>query len=91
MKARRYTRIMPLLLVIAFLVGCGSGPFETEDARDEIRAQYGPPEEVNTYDSEGYWTETWWYWSRGVSFTFVREAYGDIDLESTYTFSPITL
>jgi len=66
--------------------------WDTEDARDDVRKKYGPPEEVSTYTSGNYATETWWYWCQGISFTFKRESgCGGYSWykHSTYTFSPI--
>ncbi len=98
------------------LVGCTkkeSNVYVTgADARVQVKAQQGTPEDVNTYDSGTYWSESWWYWTRGIEYTFtkrerIEEAksregflgltelttkthYGDIVIDSTYTFNPIT-
>jgi hypothetical protein len=54
--------------------------------------QYGPPEEVNTYDSTGYHTVDWWWWSKGFEVTFINTDYDDVNgwaVDSTYSFEPI--
>jgi len=58
---------------------------------DQIRGTYGEPEEINTYSSSDYSSETWWYWSKGISYTFKWGSLieGDCDI-STYTFDPIS-
>ena|SRR3989304_6474837 len=77
-------------VIILLVLACGT------DERDKIREQYGTPEEIQKYDAEDYHTETWWYWCKGISFTFKQEPRGifcgggnDWKKESTYQFSPI--
>ena len=45
---------------------------------------------MTKYDSSGYHSESWWYWSKGKEFTFTWGEYieGCCD-KSTYTFTPI--
>lgn len=62
-----------------------------ENEMDDIRDQYGNPEEKNTYSSSDYKSETWWYWSKGRSYTFEWGSSVEGDCEvSTYTFDPIS-
>ena len=54
------------------------------------REKYGDPEEVNKYNSSGYHSVDWWYWTRGKEFTFTWGS----DVEeccdvTSYTFTPI--
>lgn len=92
-------RTLVLIAALAFLLGaCGDldlgdpapqGHVCT-DEMDETRAAHGPPEEVNTYSSRGYNSESWWYWSQGYQRRFAWGSsvrYGCST--STYTFSPI--
>ncbi len=78
-----------LVLSLAALVGCDL--FDCESEKDDTRERWGLPEEVDRYDSDNYHSETWWYWSRGQSFTFTwgGNVRGGCD-DSTYTFTPIS-
>ena len=38
--------------------------------RFNIRAKYGPPEDVFSYTDLGKQIEEWWYWTKGVAFKF---------------------
>ena len=42
------------------------------DARVNVKAQRGVCEDINTYDSGTYWSETWWYWAQGISYSFKK-------------------
>ena len=78
-------RFLWLLPVAIILNGC----FDCEGKMDDTREKWGLPTEIQRYDSEGYHSETWWYWSRGQSFTFTWGSdVGTCDV-STYTFTPI--
>lgn len=79
-----------LIFVCLFILSCSS-LFNCENEMDDIRARYGEPEEVNTYSSDGYYSEDWWYWSKGINYTFAWGSLveGDCDV-STYTFDPIS-
>lgn len=55
-------------------------------------ARYGQPEEITTYDSSGYHSVDYWWWSQGISVDFLNTTYDDHlgwVVDSTYTFSPI--
>lgn len=72
----------------ALLTGCGS-IFDMSCDRDMDRArdELGAPQEVTAYDASGYHAHTWWWWSRGMSRTFV---WGGGDCRtSDYRFRPI--
>ena len=80
---------IPFMLIIfsLFLISCDC---DCTEAMDKTRAKYGAPEEISTYKSSGYNTETWWYWSKGRSYTFAWGSNVDECCDkSTYTFSPI--
>lgn len=83
MKNRAYRIIAVLLLGIIMLAGYGgleTDEFESgssaltksiaKDVRNDVRADRGDPEDIRTYSSVGYWSETWWYWKQGISYTF---------------------
>lgn len=84
-----------VLLIFAFiLAGClhskeDRGEDDCDDEMDDVRAERGAPEEVNTYDSGDYHSVDWWYWSQGINYTFTwGENVHNCDV-STYTFDPI--
>lgn len=92
-----------LVSLIAMSVGCKEEHRQGYDERIDIRAEYGEPEDVYTYSSEDYWSESWWYWSKGIEFDFEKRErlkkenfgctdiiYTDIVVVSTYEFPPIT-
>ena len=81
-------KIFILTLACLFIYSCSSN---CDDEMDSIRGSHGGPEEISTYSSEGYSSETWWYWSKGISYTFKwgSSIEGDCDI-STYTFDPIS-
>lgn len=81
--------IVFLVLVLCLLAwGCKC---DCDDDMSKKRNQYGNPEEADSYSSTGYRSETWWYWSQGVSFTFEWGADVKTCCEvSTYTFEPIS-
>ena len=81
-------KIFALTLIFLFFYFCSSN---CDDEMDQIRGTYGEPEEINTYSSSDYSSETWWYWSKGISYTFKWGSLidGDCDM-STYTFDPIS-
>ena len=81
-------KIFILTFVCLFFYFCSSN---CDDEMDSIRGSYGEPEEVSTYSSEGYNSQSWWYWSQGINFDFTwgSSVDGDCDM-STYTFDPIS-
>lgn len=82
-------KIFILAFVFLFIYSCSSS--NCDDEMDRIKGQYGEPEEVNTYSSEGYYSQSWWYWSQGINFDFTwgSNVDGGCDM-STYTFDPIS-
>jgi len=88
-------RAKNLILGLVFLIffinffGCKCN---CDDEMAQKRNEYGPPEEVETYSESGYNAQTWWYWSKGISFTFKwgSDISGCCDV-STYTFTPISV
>lgn len=61
-----------------------------DDKMEEIRNKMGPPEEVNRYDTSDYHNVDWWYWSKGICYTFEWGSIVDKCCEvSTYQFEPI--
>ena len=75
-----------------FLSIQGCGKCDCSDEMDSTRNKYGDPEEVNSYDSGGYHSESWWYWSKGKEFTFTWGSdVSECCDKSTYTFDPIRL
>jgi hypothetical protein len=82
--------LVALLTSSVFVSGC-SMECNCDKEMDKTRDRYGGPEEVNSYDSGGYHSVSWWYWSKGIEFTFTWGEYVDGCCDkSTYTFPPIT-
>ena len=76
-----------LVVVGVFTISCNSQP--CANRMDSIRSQRGDPEQVNEYSSSDFYSVTWWYWSKGISYTFEwGTAVTGCDV-STYTFPPI--
>lgn len=81
-------RLLPLLLLF-ILPGC----FMHSNCKKEMKRienRYGSPEETQSYKSDGYKSESWWYWSRGVEYTFAWGSSVDGGCDVTeFTFNPI--
>ena len=76
-------------LTLLLLQGCGDNSFwdaSCDSEMKEVRAKQGEPEEVKNYQSGNYSSVSWWYWKKGISYTFTYYKQCDV---STYTFSPI--
>lgn len=85
-------RIVALSGLILTLTGCDIFAEEDpicEEKKAEVFAMWGEPEETSIYDSGDYASEDWWYWSRGVEFTFTWGNYTTGCDFSVYEFSPI--
>lgn len=88
---KRTIRWMAVALLLLAISGCwdhGIFDCDCDDERSDVRAHRGNPEEVEQYDSHCYDIETWWYWSQGVSYTFV-ETCDDCCEMTIDTFPPI--
>jgi len=82
-----YVIILVFSLLLPF-IGCKCN---CDDEMAKKRSEWGDPEEVNTYSSSGYNSEDWWYWSKGIEFTFEWGSSVDGCCKvSTYTFTPIS-
>lgn len=83
-------KLIFLSLLSLFLVGCGGDSdlwdSSCESEMDDVRAKMGAPEEVKTYNSGDYSNTDWWYWTKGISYSFT---YYKSCTVSTYTFAPI--
>jgi len=42
------------------------------DARVQVKSERGTCTDINTYESGSYWSESWWYWSQGIEYTFSK-------------------
>lgn len=81
-------KLFLLLIILAslFFYGCS---VSCGDLEAEVQNQYGKPEEVNHYVAGDYDSTDWWYWSKGVEFTFTRSGSKPCE-KSTYTFTPVS-
>ncbi len=65
-------RIVWLFLFLV-LIGCGGGDDSEINCSKEIQDiinTHGEADEVDTYESDGYYSATYWYWCKGFSTTF---------------------
>jgi len=76
------------MIIGLFLNGCSSGN-PCKERMDRTIKDIGRPDNISKYDSSGYHSETWWWYSRGLSYTWM---WGD-DIagceKDTYKFKPI--
>lgn len=83
-------KIIVIVIFSVLLTACGGdSKFWDSSCKSEmgdVKARLGEPEEVNNYSSSGYTSTSWWYWTRGVEYTFTYTNSCDV---STYTFTPI--
>lgn len=81
-----------LILLIAIagmaLSGCGEG---CGGAMDDVRAKYGPPQDVTQTTASGGQATLWMYYTRGVGFSFTETKNGFTKSceQTTSTFTPI--
>jgi hypothetical protein len=74
--------------ILLFLLSCGK-----RDDRNDVRAQNGEPDEIQTVGSDPFWRETWYYDAIGVGYEFRRTSgcgsIQDIYLNYTFTYPPV--
>jgi len=76
--------LLASLIIVMLFVGC----YDCDGEMKDVRNTYGAPEETSTYSSDGYNSTSWWFWSKGVEYTFI-EYNGEECEVSKYTFTPI--
>ncbi len=82
-------KILILGLICLFIYSCVCN---CDKDMDEVRSTRGAPEETSSYDSTGYHSVDWWYWSQGICYTFTWGSNIDECCEvSTYRFDPISI
>ena len=75
-------RITPYINIrISAMIGDNGKPSLTQDG---VRMSYGDPNSVFNTDE---YTQEWWYWSKGLAFTFTKADEG-WQLEDVYQFEP---
>lgn len=78
-----------VLLGFSLMLSCGK-----RDDRDDIRAQYGEPDEVQVRGRDIAYSEVWFYYSFGQGFEFRRTAgcgsYQDTYLYAPFYFTPVS-
>ena len=88
---------MKYLLLAIFILGLSgcflSGVTEYvtfEAVSKPYRDKYGPPQNETKYESSGYKSVSWWWWSRGfnVDFVWSSNSLNGWKVGSTYTFTP---
>jgi hypothetical protein len=81
--------ILAVVLCLA-LAGWNCGLSNCDNEKEDIRSQWGPPEEINAYDTSDYHSEEWWYWTKGFEYTFKWGKNVERGCEtSRYSFTPI--
>ena len=76
----------------AFLFGCGalSSDKNCDSKINDLTDKQGNPEEIDKYDnSDGYHSYKYWYWSRGISWSFTWGGPVESCKTASYTFTPI--
>lgn len=86
MRPCSFGKWVMMVIIAILLINCSQN---CDSEMRKTRNKYGSPEEVNDYNSDGYHSVTWWYWSKGVSYTFTWGADVGGCEKSTYSFSPI--
>ena len=81
----RYLLFIISMIFILILASCECN---CNEEKNEKIDRYGSPEEIESYSSHGYKSESWWYWSKGIEFTFTSSKDDCCDV-STYKFTPI--
>ena len=81
-------RIAALACLLLVLLSCG-----TRDDRNDIRAQRGDPNEIQTLGSDPFWRELWFYNQAGTGYEFRRTAAcgssREVYLYQIFSFVPI--
>jgi hypothetical protein len=79
-----------LVCLMLALTGWNCNISNCDDEKKDVRSQWGPPEEINTYDTSDYHSEDWWYWTKGFEYTFKWGRHVEHACEtSRYNFTPI--
>jgi len=56
------SKLIVIVAIFAFVLPLAScGEDNCDDKMKEIKKDYGEPEEINSYDSDGYHNRDWWY------------------------------
>jgi len=81
-------RTAAVMFLFFFLLSCGK-----RDDRDEIRAQNGEPDEIQTIGKDPFWRELWYYNDQGFGYEFRRTSgcgtIQDTYVYYTFNFTPI--
>lgn len=83
--------IVAIFFLAVFLLSCeyeDDKPCNCQEEIDKIVATYGPPEEINSYESKNYYNYDYWYWSKGFEYSFTSSSSSCCEV-SKYTFPPI--
>jgi len=83
-------KVVLSIVIASLMLGLVSCDHACKKQKKEVRKSWGAPEEIITYDSGGYHSHQWWYWSRGQEFTFTYGSNVDGCEFSQYSFSPIS-
>lgn len=86
-------KVLLLFVIFSILliyVNCDVFKCNCDDEMEKVRDKMGEPEEVNRYDSSNYHSVDWWYWTKGICYTFTWGSIVEGCCEvSTYQFEPI--
>lgn len=70
------SRTIIMAVMVAILTGCGHVIDKQElgiDEREQVRIENGEPDRSYLYDNGNDYTETWWYYSKGIAYTFGKD------------------
>jgi hypothetical protein len=71
-----------LLIAAAMLAGCGSDRISVDCGREieDLEDEFGPPQEIEAFQSGPYHRYTYWYWRLGFARTFTWDGgYGSCE------------
>ena len=72
----RYTPYINIYIRGAFTDDSGNAALIDDANRMNIKAKYGPPDDVFSYSEMGKQIEEWYYWREGIAFKFEQTGLG---------------
>ncbi|MCD6507282.1 hypothetical protein J7M22_11765 [Candidatus Poribacteria bacterium] len=87
---KRYTPYINIYIRGAFTDDTGDMAVIDDANRMNIKAKYGPPDDVFSYAEMGKQIEEWYYWREGIAFKFEQSGLGWV-LKESEKFTPKNL
>ncbi len=89
-------KLFIIILICILFLSCSKedNPFSTKynpcrERMDQARRELGEPEDIYKLDSSGYKSESWWWWTKGLSYTWSWGSNVKGCQKTTYKFDPI--